>query len=479
MARFPGFIGPSYQLQSVNADCQRAVNLFPEINALGTGKAGEVASLVPTPGLRLKLTLPEGPVRGLWRTSTNVLFAVGGSKLYQVSSAWVATERGSLGTSEGPVSMADNGIHVLVADGLSAYAWNMNSSSFSTIADVGFESPDMVGFLDGYFIVNRTGTAQFAISGLYDITFDVLDAASAEGSPDVLVGLICNSQNLFLLGSQSIEPFYNSGDADFPLVRIQGAVIAVGCSAAFSIARLGGEVYWLGGDENGQGIVYKMSGYQPERISTPAIEEVIRGLDQEEIADARAWVYQQGGHLFYCLNLPGSDTTWCYDASTGLWHERQYQTNWGPARHRADCHAVAYGLNVVGDYESGKVYQLDPDYRYDDTTPIVRKRVAPHFSKNGKNLFHNRLELDMETGVGIDGTGQGSDPKVMLRYSDDGGHTWSNERQASIGKIGKKKTRVFWNRLGESRDRVYEVSISDPVKTVLLGAEIEFEEGVA
>jgi hypothetical protein len=477
--RFPGFIGPSYTLQSVNVDCQRCVNLFPEINALGTGKEREVASLVPTPGLRLLLTLAASPVRGVWRASNGTLFAVGGNKLYSISSAWVATELGSLNTSEGHVSMADNGAVVFIVDGTNGYTWTISGSTFAVVTDPDFFASDLVTFQDGYFIFVKPDSQQFLISDINAVTFDALDIASAEGSPDYLVAAVSANQNLYLFGAQTTEIFQNTGDADFPFARISGAVTGVGCSAPHSIAKLQGSLFWIGGDDAGNDIVYQMNGYQAQRISTPAIETVIRGISSDDLADARGWTYMQAGHSFYCLNIPSHDSTWVYDASTQMWHERQYLELWSLERHRADCHAAAYGENVVGDYETGAIYALDPNTYTDNGTAIARIRTAPHISKGGRNQFHNSFQLDMETGVGLDGTTQGTDPQAMLQWSDDGGHTWSNEKWSSIGKIGKKRTRVIWRRLGASRDRVYRVRISDPVKTVLIGAELGIEEGVA
>lgn len=477
--RFPGFIGPSYTSQSVNVDCQRCVNLYPEMNELGTGKEREVASLVSTPGLRLLVTLPESPVRGIHAASNGELYAVGGNKLYSISSAWVATELGELDTSTGHVSMADNGTYVVLVDGTDGFTWNMSTDTFAEITDENFLGADQVTYQDGYFIFNNPGTGQFYISGLNDVTFDGADIATAEGSPDELVGLISSNQNIYLFGKQSIEVFYNSGDADFPFTRTQGAMIEAGCAAAFSIAKVDGALHWVGRDSGGYGFVYRLDGYQARRISTPAIETVIRNVATGEIEDARAWTYQQGGHAFYCLNLPGVDSTWCYDSSTGLWHERTYLGLWGFERHRVDCHSVAFGENVVGDYNSGKIYALDVDKYTDNGTAIVRIRTAPHFSKGLIRLFHSSFQLDMETGVGLDGVAQGTDPQAMLQWSDDGGHTWSSELWASIGKIGKRNTRVIWRRLGSSRDRVYRVMISDPVKVVLIGAEVGIQEGVA
>lgn len=480
--RFPGFIGPSYTLQSVNVDCQRCVNLFPELNELGTGKEEEIASLVPTPGLTTLLTLVASPVRGLWRASTGTLYAVGGNKMYSISSAWVATELGTLSTSSGPVSIADNGSIVVVVDGTYGYTFIISGATFAQITDPEFYASDTVTYQDGYFIFTRNGTQQFFISGLNEtssLTFDGLDIASAEGKPDYLVGCLSAQQNLYLFGTYSTEVYYNSGDADFPFARIQGAVSGVGCIAPHSIAPLQGAPYWIGRDESGSGIVYRMQGYQPQRISNPAVESVIRGMTQDDLEDARAWTYQQGGHSFYCLNFPNHDATWVFDATTSFWHERTYTGLWSLERHRADCHASAYGKNVVGDYENGKIYSLDTDVYTDASTAITRIRRAPHFSSDMKRIFHTLFQLDMEVGVGLDGSGQGTDPLVMIRWSDDGGKTWSNEREASIGAIGETKTRVIWRRLGSSRDRVYEVKITDPVKVVLIGATLGVEEGAA
>ncbi len=475
--RFPGFIGPSYTLQSRNTDCQRCVNLYPEINELGTGKEGEVASLVSTPGLRLKLTLPTSPVRGVYTGTNGTLYAVGGNKLYSISSLWVETVLGTLNTTTGPVSMSDNGVSLVAVDGPYGYAVTLATAAFAQITDPEFLGADQVTYQDHYFIFNKPDTGQFYLSELNAITFDGADIATAAGAPDNLVGLISDHQNLFLFGAQSTEVFFDSGDSDFPFARTQGALIEVGCAAAFSIAKHQGTIFWLGQDEHGRGIVYQAKGFQPQRISTHAIERVLSQVG--DISYSRAYTYQQDGHVYYCLNVPGAGSTWVYDVATNLWHERAYLNGGVFERHRADCHAFAYSTNVVGDYVNGKIYALDQATYTDAGAPILRERTAPHISKGGARLTHSKFLLDMETGVGTDGSGQGVSPQAMLQWSDDGGHTWSNERWADIGAIGKRNTRVNFKRLGATRDRVYRVRISDPVKVTLLGADIEFEEGVA
>lgn len=477
--RFAGFIGPSYQSQSLNVDAQTCKNLFPEINPLGTGKEGEVASLVPTPGLDLLLTLLEGPVRGLFLGSNGVLYAVGGTKLYSISVAWSATQLGTLISWTGPVSMADNGDQLVIVDGQYGYSWDMNTSTFSQITSADFNSADTVTHLDGYFILNWVDTQKFYYSGIREVTFDALDFGTVEGSPDNLIGLIAAKQNIYMFGEKSLEVYYNSGDADNPFQRVQGAVIEIGCpSAPYTISKMTDSVYWLGADTSGQGVVYRISGFQYEKISTPAVDSAINAVDPTTLVNARAWSYQQGGHWFYCLNVPGINSTWVFDASTSFWHERTYHSDTGIERHRADCHAVFNGKNVVGDYESGKIYSLDGSTYTDNGAEIIRERAAPHVAKNSKRFFHNSFQLDMEVGVGADSGADGNDPVAILQWSDDGGHTWSDELFRNIGKIGERKKRVLWNRLGSSRDRVYRVRISDPVKVVLIGAELNVSEGL-
>ena len=453
--------------------------MFPEINALGTGKEREVAALVPTPGLRLLLTLSDSPTRGMWTASNGEFYVVAGQNVYSISSSWVATDIGTINTATGPVSMADNGTHLIIVDGTDGWSWNMSTDTFERITDPDFLGADQVTYLDGYFIFNKPNSQQFYFTDINAITFDALDIASAEGSPDYLVGLIVNNQNLFLFGERSTEVFYNSGDANAPFSRIQGAVIDVGCAAPFSIARAAGMIFFIGGDSTGSGIVYKLQGFQNQRISTPAIEKIIRSMSADDITSSTAFTYQQGGHIFYCLNLTGENSTWVYDATTEFWHERAFLNLWSLERHRAQYHTIAFGENVVGDYENGKIYSLDPDTYSDNGASISRIRRAPHISKNLKQVTHHSFQIDMETGVGLDGTTQGTNPQVSIRWSDDGGHTWSNEYWTEIGAIGKRKTRAIWRRLGMSRDRVYEIKISDPVKVVLIGAELDVEEGTS
>lgn len=476
MARFVGFIGPSYTLRSVSVDCQRCINLYPELNEIGTGKEKEVAALVATPGLSLLVTLPGGVVRGVYTASNGRLFAVGGNKFYELSSSFVATEIGTIASSSGQVSMADNGIDLVLVDGTNGYTFTFATNASAAITDPEFLGADQVTFQDGYLIFNKPNSGEFYFTDLNATTFDALDFSTAEAFPDNLVSVVSDHRDLWLFGEQTIEVWFNSGaDPNKPFERIQGAYVEVGCAARFSVAKMSNSVFWVGKDASGSGMVFQARGYQPQRISTHAVEQAIQSYG--DISGAVAWTYQQHGHYFYALNFPLANTTWVFDTTTNLWHERVYTNQGQFERHRVNSHTFAFSKHIVGDYANGNLYELTTDVYSDNGSEITRRRVTPHLSQDLVRIFYNGFELDIESGTGLDGIGQGTDPQAMLRFSDDGGRSWSNEKWVSFGKIGQTKKRALWRRLGAARDRVFEITITDPVKVTLIGAGLSTVAG--
>jgi hypothetical protein len=297
------------------------------------------------------------------------------------------------------------------------------------------------------------------------------------GVPDLIVTCSSVMRRVWLFGKRSTQVWWNSGSALFPFERVDGASSEYGCLAAASVARFADSVVWLGGGPNAAGMVMMSQGYQPTRISNYALETLIAGLG--DVSSATAWTYQQAGHPFYALNLPGAETTWVYDLATQQWHERAYFSNGAYSRHRAECHTLSFGEHVVGDYENGNIYALDQDQHTDDGAPLVWMRRSPHLSADMTRLFFNAFQIDVEMGTGLDGIQQGTDPQIFLRYSDDFGHSWSAEKQASSGKIGEYRKRMIFRRLGSARNRVFEIRGSDPVKVRILGAELDITQGAS
>jgi hypothetical protein len=400
---------------------------------------------------------------------------VSGNRLYKLDTAYAATLLGTI-AGTGPVSMSDNGTQLFVAANGPSYIYNATTNVFAPITDPDFPGAVTVGFLDGYFVFNEPNSQKVWVTSLLDgLSVDPLDFASAEGSPDGLISLIVDHREAWLFGTNSVEVWYDAGNADFPLQRIQGAFNEIGCIAPYSVAKLDNSLFWLGADARGRGVVYRANGYTGQRVSTHAVEWQIQQYGN--LSDALAYTYQQDGHSFYVLIFPTANTTWVYDAATQAWHERAGWNNGSFTRHRSNCQMAFNSEVIVGDFENGNIYAFDLD-DYSDNGQIQKWlrswRALPTGQNNLKRTAHHSLQLDVETGVGLN-VGQGSDPEVMLRWSDDGGHTWSNYHTASIGKIGEYYRRVFWRRLGMTlklRDRVYELSMTDPVKVAIMGAEL-------
>jgi hypothetical protein len=534
-------LGSTYVTRSVNAADARMVNLFPEVIPEG-GK--EPAFLQRCPGLTLLSTVGTGPVRGLWAFSPNdgVGFVVSGTQLYKINNAYAATLIGTVAGS-GPVSMADNGTQLFIAANGPSYIYNNTTNAFGQITDPDFPGAVTVCYLDGYFVFNEPNSQKMWVTTLLDGTsIDPLEFASTEGSPDGLLAVVSNFREVWAFGTNSIEVWYDSGATDFPLQRIQGAFNELGCAAPYSIAKMDNGLFWLGRDRRGQGIVYRANGYQGQRISTHAVEWQIQQYG--DMSDAIAYTYQQDGHSFYVLIFPTANTTWVYDAATQAWHERAGFVDGAFTRHRSNCQMAFNNEIVVGDFENGNIYAFDLDV-YADNGQIQKWlrtwRALPTGQNNLKRTAHHSLQLDCETGVGLnlypayasenidtesglnlvaqyvqtylatqsgviltteagdgfeplgqyelsdtDITGYeivtnsypaapGYDPEAMLRWSDDGGHTWSNEHWSPLGRIGAYGHRTFWRRLGMTvklRDRVYELSMTDPVKVAIMGAEL-------
>lgn len=483
--RFPGFVGPSYQSRSSRFDNQRLVNFYIEGDDLGAGKGGEPTTLIGTPGLKYLQTIGLGPIRATYTVSNQeVAYVVSGNEVYQISglNGFPVQIVGNLTTSTGPISVADNGIQVLFVDGSNGYYVTIGETTLNTIVDPNFYPADTVTYQDGYFILNQKGTTNFFISDLYSIDFLPLNQAAKAGNSDILIAVKSNNRQLYLLGANTTEIWYDSGaSGTTPFQRQDGRFSQVGCAAAHTVTKLNETFLWLGSNQQGGGIVYVMENTAAVRISTHAVEYAIQNYGNLE--NATAYSYQQEGHFFYCLNIPNSNTTWVLDMSNKMWSERQSTVLGNTGRHLGQTHCVLNGAHIVGDYRNGNIYEYDLNTYTDNGDMILRIRQSPHVSENLNRMFYKLLEVDFQFGVGLvnDGTNPSNavSPRAVLEISNDGGQTWSNPIYAQMGQIGRWNTRARWARLGSSRDRIFRVTISDPVKVQMLSAMLDVEIGQA
>lgn len=470
MKLVPGFVGPAYTAPSLSVNHQRCVNFLVEVD---NTQAKTPTALYGVPGLRDLANFSGGATKNYIEVNGEMYGCVG-QTFGRIESDLVTFS--GLGSFSGTarVTMVDNGLQVLVIDGLSGFVYDIAANTWTQITDPGFVyGATQATYQDGYGIVALPDSQQFGISGIYDfLSWSAIDFASAEGLPDNVSTVISNHRILHVFGAQTLELWYNSGDSAFPFQRIDGAFYDIGCSAPYSAAVADDSVFWLGNNVQGALAVFRMEGQTPKRISTVALEnELVR---YSRVDDAFGIGLDIRRHPIYMLVFPTEGKTWCFDAHSGSWFEWLEWVAPEFNRTRINCFAKAFGKLLVGDYRDGRMYEMSLDVFDNGGDPMRSLRVCPYIWRNGDRLFHKRLEIFTEPGVGLTPTGYGHDPEMSLRWSDDG-FTWSNEVTRPIGALGEYGKRVVFTRLGSARNRLYEVAIDAPVKRVILGAALEVD----
>jgi hypothetical protein len=498
-----GFVGNAYEAPDPYQDSQRLINWYVEVSQ--DDKSKTPTALLGCPGLNLIMGLffSSGlQVRGAWVLpggnqcvwicgDTATLMTVSTPATQTSIAQFTTAFMGNLKTKSGQVCIRDNGAggNVVIVDGQYGYTYNLSTGIFAQITDPAFLGADRVAFIDGWLIFNQPGTQNFYTTAPtpYTVTFSGAFFAKNDTSSDNLITLMENNRELWLVGERHSEVWYDAGGANFAFSRIPGIAPQIGCAAKHSIARLGSSLVWLGKSERGENVVIKTEQYSYIPISNRALEHAIASYPL--VSDAFGYTYEEDGHLFYMLTFPTADVTWCYDHTSSerlgepCWHQRlSFDPNTGAFhRHRSNCFVNFQDVRMVGDYQLGTVMQMSRNFYSDNTGngtfPLIAVRRAPHLwsKEDRERLFHSSLQIEFSPGVGLQ-VGQGSDPQAMLRFSDDGGATYGTIRTCTIGKAGRTKNRAIWRRLGQARDRVYEVSISDPVKRDIVGATLYAEK---
>lgn len=473
----------AYTSASQDANYQRCVNMYPI--AAGPEGRGKY-TLVPTQGTSLLTTLGLGPIRGIlvlgiytYVVSNNTVY-----KLYInniTGNVESNTTLGTLTTSTGTVYFASNNTQIILVDSsTSGYIITIATGAMAVIADVDFVGGSQVQFLDGYFIYFKPGTSTMYASALNDgTTWNALDSASASMRPDNIVGLGISRGELWVFGELSIEVWYDAANSPgFPLSPRIGSNLDIGCAAGGSVAAVDNLLMWLDTrgfivqSDTSNFIRNNSSGYAVKIISTDAINNEISGYSS--ISDAVAFTYVDRGHIFYQISFPNANKTWVFDHTIQKWHERSYFNTYKglPEYHLAQYYGKSNSRNVIGGIRNGNLYKMSPLY-YDDNSVVIRRlRNSPPFSMDFMLMTVNRLELRMMSGVAPEGV----DPQITLRYSNDGGHTWSDEMTRSFGKIGEYAKSITWNRLGTEREWMLEFTIISSVNFSIISASADITD---
>lgn len=476
-----GFVGPAYRSQSMSADIEALINWYME--PIESGLGNNKAALYPCPGFSRVLLLPTGPIRGVF-TQDGRMWAVGGAVLYEVtvnaSGVWAFVARGTMLVDGNPVSWASNGDagHQLVCcSGGTVYVVDLLTNVF-TAATTGV---NQIAYADGFVLGLEFATSTLKLSNLLDaLTWSGSQVAQRNFASDRWRGLIASHDQAWLFGTKTTEVWGDTGANPFPFEPFNNTLIEQGIIAPFSVCQFDNSVAWLGGSEHGVGIVWRATGYQPARMSNSAIEYAIQSYGT--ITDAVAFSYQEQGHTFYVLTFPTAQATWVYDAAlppTIGWHQRGF---WDVPAMQFDAYRPLYhcyfnNMHIVGDRVGAGLHQMSTTLYSDiDGAALRRVRRSPYVATEDQWNFIEQFQLYCDVGIGLS-AGQGSDPQVMLRWSDDDGHTWSNEYWTSVGAMGMYDTRAIWRRLGRTRGRTFEVSVTDPVPWRLVNCFLRVTAG--
>ena len=566
MSRLP-YIPSSYAGRSTAFESQRLINLYAEL-AAGADPKG-VGMLVGVPGKRLFSSGLTASVRGAIAFN-GLLYVVESNKFVSVDTSGAATVLGTLNTSAGRVSMAENGVlsagiggnQICVVDDLDGWIYNILTSAFTQISSPGFPvTPSHVEYIDSYFIVTNGTMGAYASDSYNGLSWNVLAYTPVQAASDNVQNLINLHQQLFFIKEYTSEVYYNNGTATsvgFPFSRLQGAVIDYGTPAPWSVARGNNSIFFLANERDGDNAcfvgVVELSGYTPVPITPPSI--VYRMSQSTDHSQCFGYCYSDEGHTFYVLTNPVDNWTFVYDTTTQMWHERATcgLDNSNINRDRANCYVRFNDMHLVGDSHTGNVYEVSSKFNTDAGLPIISTETTQHLIDNNSldDVFIDELRIDIESGVGLDdvsspavafatltapgggvsivtmnyngadyttapavilraingngsgatatatvyegsvqsvtvttaGTGYTSPPEVIfampevtpfagLSRSKDGGKTWGAESIRSMGNIGEYRKRLLWRSVGRSKDVVFKLRISSPVKRIIMGWYVE------
>ena len=488
----------AYSAASLIANAQRSLNLYPEANPQETSPPVPVTHY-PRPGLTPLSTPPaQGRGRCLYTATNGDLYAVVDQQVFYIDPDFIWHSLGFLLTPDtNPVIISDNGTNALVVDGdVSGNNIDLTARTMTIMGDPNFVGGTRVDFIDSFLVLNKPGTKEWYSSLANQIVFSGLSVGVKTAWPDPIQTVITVERAVWILGKYKSELWFNAGSVSFPFQIQPGLIIEHGCAAPYSAAKQDVNCYWLSQSPEGARMVMKGTQNLAQRISLHSIEAEF--LTYKRVDDAIGSCFQMNGHAFYCIDFPTADKTWVFDEATKQWHEWDH-TDVNGISHRSlvPFKAYAYGRNLGLDWQTGALYQLDPNNFTDNAMPINYLRSLPHVEDDNSNRltiwkFISDTEVGTPPGTTINpvvgspwslgfsaGFGPATltePPLISLRVSRDRGASFGNAVMQPMGAQGLYRTRPTWYRLGYGVDFVFELSWSSPMKTALNGAFIEIEK---
>lgn len=490
-----------YVSKSLPISAQRVVNWRPSVPQTSTITD---ANLFPTEGI-------ESIVGGSVIDNCRGAHVLAGVPYFVISSSLYRLERSlssgvfeynlvNIGAIAGAkrVYMADNGVQLCIvaipdAETLGeSYIFTADPDTLTTITDPNFDGPaSSVVYASGYFVFHKSDGKKFFNSPLNDGLgpYDALDFNVAEADPDQIRGMSVLNNQLYVLGSETVQIFRDIGRAPSPFSPIQGGVLDVGVDAPQTIIKYSSGIAFVGSGENESPSVWLIAGGQKNKISTLAIDNELSKINfSASEPNIYSWVYSKDGAFMLGISVPG--TCYVYDLQNQRWHERRSIDGQELSSYRVSHIVKAYDQNIVGDIQSGNLGILDENVYLEYGVLTPRFATSRPFDNTGNPTSVASIEAVVEAGDGLPNditvasgyneageliaSSGGSEPFIALSWSDDGGRTFKGFIARSMGKIGEYMKRPIWPRLGRfPRQRVIKFEVSSPTNAVLIKVEAD------
>ncbi len=470
--------------RSVMVNNQATVNFIQAIKGVG---AKTPVVLETAPGYVDLGGVGDGPIRTGRMVNSKIRPAATKGELYGVYGNELVAHTADIGNlvigtlnpagAGNRVRMARGRQYVAMVDGIDGYTWD--GTTFAQITDLDFPGqggpgvPTFMLYLDGFFIVNDALTDNFFISSVENPTvWNALDFDAASVAPDNALAMASQVSLLWIIGDETAQAYYNSGNPDFPYDIVLNATQEVGILAPESLADSDDGIFFLATTPEGGRFVYQISGQAGRVITQDEQENFLASLVDPQ--DAYGFIYKQAGKSFYALQVgantgrnPQPSSTLIYNIKAQAWETRELNdgTAW-----RVGGTGVLDNDNLAGSRLQGRYGRLDLDNYQDAGQPIIRRRRSQVIHQLNYEMDFWSLIVDLQGGIGnVDSP----NPILKMRYSNDAGQNWSDWLQEECGPIGNTLRRVVFDQLGSARNRVFELELADAVNLVIVGAYAE------
>lgn len=374
-----------------------------------------------------------GPIQGAFYKPglfSDDKFYISGGHFYRDTADLGAID----GTGE-PIWAAGNG-EIVVTRGQSA--WSYNGTDLVAIAFPDGAQVNSVHWMARRFVFARKGSGRFYWSALDDgRTIDGLDFANAESEPDELLDIAKMGDLFAMLGANSVETWMLNGDPDLPWTRVSQRTFGRGIFSPGAKAEVAdaNTVYFVANDK----MVCKMAGDAPVRVSDSALEE-----DIKLATTVSAFGFQFEGKPYVAVRLEGV-ATYVLDIANSDMPSRFStfgRANWAPR-----CAITQDGFCYFGDDATATIWKFSEGAVTDSGQAEMPRYFTGGLPSSGVLSVYNVL-VDGNQGSASVEIGESANPTLEMRYSRDGGRTWSPWRGTSWGKTGEYKRRSRFGSCG-------------------------------